>query len=60
MDLHNRSILLTGAGSGIGRTLALQLAGFAPRLTLVGRRAGPLQEVAAGSGAGTPSRCRAT
>ncbi len=46
MDLHDRSILLTGAGSGIGRSLALQLASHAPRLTLVGRRAEPLQEVA--------------
>jgi uncharacterized oxidoreductase len=47
MDLHDRSILLTGAGSGIGRSLALQLADHSPRLTLVGRRAGPLEEVAA-------------
>lgn len=46
MDLHNRSIILTGAGSGIGRALALQLAEQAPRLTLVGRRAEPLEEVA--------------
>ncbi len=47
MDLHDRSILLTGAGSGIGRALALQLAEHAPRLTLVGRRTEPLEEVAA-------------
>jgi uncharacterized oxidoreductase len=47
MDLHDRSILLTGAGSGIGRSLALSLADHAPRLTLVGRRAEPLEEVAA-------------
>ena len=47
MDLHGRSVLLTGAGSGIGRALALQLAEYAPRLTLVGRRPEPLEEVAA-------------
>ena len=46
MDLTNRSILLTGAGSGIGRALALALADHAARLTLVGRRAAPLEEVA--------------
>lgn len=47
MDLHQRSILLTGAGSGIGASLALRLADHAARLTLVGRRREPLEEVAA-------------
>ena len=46
MDLRNRSILLTGAGSGIGRSLALQLGEHAPQVTLVGRRTEPLEEVA--------------
>ncbi|MDP9459907.1 MAG: SDR family NAD(P)-dependent oxidoreductase [Actinomycetota bacterium] len=46
MDLHDRSILLTGAAGGIGRSLALQLTQYAPRLTLVGRRAEGLEEVA--------------
>jgi uncharacterized oxidoreductase len=46
MDLTNRSILLTGAAGGIGRSLALQLASYAPRLTLVGRRAESLEQVA--------------
>ncbi|MET3951031.1 SDR family NAD(P)-dependent oxidoreductase [Arthrobacter sp. UYEF36] len=47
MDLHDRSILLTGAGSGIGAAMALELAARAARLTLVGRRREPLEEVAA-------------
>ncbi|MEX5299650.1 SDR family NAD(P)-dependent oxidoreductase [Kocuria sp. CPCC 205292] len=47
MDLTDRSILLTGAGSGIGRALALELAQHPTRLALVGRRSEPLEEVAA-------------
>ncbi len=47
MDPHGRSILLTGGGSGIGRSLALLLADRQPRLTLVGRRVDPMEEVAA-------------
>jgi len=41
MDLKNASILITGAGSGIGQALALRLAEHTPRLTLVGRRQQP-------------------
>jgi short-subunit dehydrogenase len=47
MDLHQRSILLTGAGGGIGASLALRLAERAACLTLVGRHEAPLEEVAA-------------
>ena len=47
MDLQGRSILLTGGGSGIGRSLALRLADKEVRLTLVGRRRKPLEAVAA-------------
>ena len=36
-DLHNKHILVTGASSGIGRGVALQLASAGARLTIVGR-----------------------
>ncbi|MDI3213945.1 hypothetical protein [Arthrobacter sp. AL12] len=47
MDLQDRSILLTGAGGGSGAALSLELAARSSRYTLVGRRRGPLYEVAA-------------
>jgi short-subunit dehydrogenase len=47
--------LVTGAGSGIGRAIALALAAEGVRLTLVGRDAAKLQAVAARAGAGTVS-----
>jgi uncharacterized oxidoreductase len=46
MDLSNRSVLVTGAGSGIGRATAVALARRGARLTLTGRREGPLEETA--------------
>ncbi|BCH31575.1 3-hydroxyacyl-CoA dehydrogenase [Mesorhizobium sp. L-8-10] len=41
-----RHAFLTGAGSGIGRAIALALAADGMRVTLAGRRAGPLEAVA--------------
>ncbi len=46
MDLKSASILITGAGSGIGQALSLRLAEHSPRLTLVGRRQQPLDDLA--------------
>lgn len=46
MDLANRSVLITGAGSGIGRALAIALAAKGARLTLFGRRWHRLEETA--------------
>ncbi len=42
-----RHVLVTGAGSGIGAAVARAFAAGGARVTLAGRRAGPLAEVAA-------------
>jgi uncharacterized protein len=47
LDLQGRRTLVTGAGSGIGRALALELATHHGTLALAGRRAEPLAETAA-------------
>lgn len=46
-DLSARRVLITGAGSGIGRSLAVELARRSGRLVLVGQREQPLAETAA-------------
>ncbi|OYX73553.1 MAG: oxidoreductase [Rhizobiales bacterium 32-66-11] len=47
MKLEEKTVLLTGAGSGIGRAAALAFARKGARLLLAGRRAAPLEETAA-------------
>ncbi len=42
-----RTIFLTGGGTGLGRSMALRMAGLGAKLFLVGRREEPLREVAA-------------
>ena len=49
---HPRVAVVTGAGSGIGKAAALALLAGGWRVALAGRRAEPLQQVAAESGAG--------
>lgn len=46
MNLSGKSVLVTGAGSGIGRASAVEIAKKGGKLTLVGRREEPLQETA--------------
>ncbi|MCA8928099.1 MAG: SDR family NAD(P)-dependent oxidoreductase [Alphaproteobacteria bacterium] len=44
MRLEGKTALITGAGSGIGRALAVEAAGHGMAVALVGRRREPLQE----------------
>jgi NAD(P)-dependent dehydrogenase (short-subunit alcohol dehydrogenase family) len=53
MSSDGKVALVTGAGSGIGKAVALALAGAGYRVAVTGRRAEPLNEVAAQSGANT-------
>jgi NAD(P)-dependent dehydrogenase (short-subunit alcohol dehydrogenase family) len=52
MTADARVAIVTGAGTGIGRSAALALLGEGYRVALAGRRREPLEKVAAGSGAG--------
>ena len=46
-DVSGRTALVTGAGSGVGRAVAVALLGRGWRVALVGRREEPLRETAA-------------
>jgi NAD(P)-dependent dehydrogenase (short-subunit alcohol dehydrogenase family) len=46
-DMDGKAIIITGAGSGIGRATAVALASGGARLVLAGRRKGALDETAA-------------
>jgi NAD(P)-dependent dehydrogenase (short-subunit alcohol dehydrogenase family) len=43
--LVGKTTLITGGGTGLGRSMALRLAGLGARVAVVGRRPEPLQEV---------------
>lgn len=46
-DPGGRRVLITGGGTGVGRALALAFAGAGAEVVVAGRRAAPLDEVAA-------------
>ncbi len=51
MSLFDKVAIVTGAGSGIGRQVALALLGEGYSVVLAGRRTGPLEETATEAGA---------
>jgi NAD(P)-dependent dehydrogenase (short-subunit alcohol dehydrogenase family) len=54
MAEFDKVAVVTGAGSGIGRAVALALFGDGYAVSLAGRRQGPLQETAAAAGEAAP------
>jgi NAD(P)-dependent dehydrogenase (short-subunit alcohol dehydrogenase family) len=55
-DLSGRAAVVTGAGTGIGRAVALRLARAGARVALLGRRRAPLEAVAAEAKGGALAR----
>ena len=62
--LAGKTTLITGGGTGLGRAMALRLAGLGARIAVVGRRPEPLEETAkairdaGGTAAGVPCDVR--
>ena len=48
-SLEGKHALVTGGGTGVGAAIALTLAGDGAKVTITGRREGPLEEVASQS-----------
>mgnify|MGYP003405473132 CR=1 FL=1 len=42
--LKGKTTIITGGGTGLGRSMALRLAGLGARVAVLGRRPEPLQE----------------
>jgi len=53
MTAHNKVAIVTGAGTGIGKAVAVALLKDGYRVALAGRRKEPLEQVVSESGAGT-------
>lgn len=51
MSIENRHIVISGGGSGVGAELATQFARGGAKVTIIGRRQAPLDDVAASTGA---------
>lgn len=51
MSIENRHILISGGGSGVGAELAAQFSREGAKVTIIGRRQAPLDDVAASTGA---------
>ncbi|MDF0599713.1 SDR family NAD(P)-dependent oxidoreductase [Psychromarinibacter sp. C21-152] len=60
MSLSGKSALVTGGGSGTGAAIALTLAEAGAAVTICGRRAAPLDAVAAGHAGIRPAVCDVT
>lgn len=60
MDLAGRTVLITGGGTGIGQSLARQLATKGNQVLVCGRRLEALEETAASSDSIRPYRCDLT
>jgi NAD(P)-dependent dehydrogenase (short-subunit alcohol dehydrogenase family) len=50
MNFHNKTIVITGAGTGIGAACARRFSAEGANLVLIGRRRQPLEQVAAETG----------
>ncbi|MEJ2623955.1 MAG: SDR family NAD(P)-dependent oxidoreductase [Pseudolabrys sp.] len=59
MSISTRHVVISGGGSGVGAEMAARFAAAGAKVTILGRRIGPLEEVAARTGA-LPVSCDVT
>ncbi len=59
-SLSGKHAVVTGGGTGIGAAIALRLAAAGARVSIVGRRKGPLEDVAARASGISPFICDVT